>query len=196
MALKFLHPGALDQDSLRIRFLREARLAASIAHPNVCTIFEVGEVPHGSAFVADATGRHAFPPGTPFIAMELVVGETLHDARARISRLAVKDLLAIALQIAEGMQEAHARHIVHRDLKPSNILIDRSARVKILDFGLAKPLDAPHPDDVVMVEALTRSAELTRAGGVVGTVAYMSPEQALGKTTDARSDLFSFGLVL
>jgi Tol biopolymer transport system component len=196
VALKFLHPGALDQDSLRIRFLREARLAASIGHPNVCTIFEVGEVPHGSAFVADATGRHTFPPGTPFIAMELVVGETLHDARARISRLPVKDLLAIALQIAEGMQEAHARHIVHRDLKPSNILIDRSARVKILDFGLAKPLDAPHPDDVVMVEALTRSAELTRAGGVVGTVAYMSPEQALGKTTDARSDLFSFGLVL
>ena len=196
VAIKFLHPSALDQDALRVRFLREARLAAAIGHPNICTIFEVGEIPPGSGFVADETGRRVFPPGTPFIVMELIAGETLHDARVRISRLPVKDLLHIAVQIAEGMQEAHARHIVHRDLKPSNVLLDASGRVKILDFGLAKPLDAPRPDDVMMIEAVTCSAELTRAGGVVGTVAYMSPEQAQGKSIDTRSDLFSFGVML
>jgi Tol biopolymer transport system component len=195
VAVKFLHSRTIEDQALRTRFLREARLAASINHPNICTIYEVGEVTGDIPLFAGARSE-VVPAGTPFIAMELVVGETLHDRLMRVGRLPVKELLAIGVQIAEGMQEAHARRIVHRDLKPHNVLIDGAGRVKILDFGLAKPLDGPRPDDVVMVDALTRSAELTRMGGIVGTVAYMSPEQAQGKPLDSSSDLFSFGVML
>ena len=195
VAVKFLHSRTIEDQGLRARFLREARLAASINHPNICTIYEVGEVTEGFPVLAGSRSE-TVPAGTPFIAMELVVGETLHDRLMRAGRLPVKELLAIGVQIAEGMQEAHARRIVHRDLKPQNVVIDAAGRVKILDFGLAKPLDRPHPDDLVMVDALTQSAELTRMGGIVGTVAYMSPEQAQGKSLDSSSDLFSFGVML
>ena len=195
VALKFLHAGALDRDDLRTRLLREARLAASINHPNVCTIYEVGEIPEGAEFIG-GTHTERLPPGTPFIAMELLTGERLSDRLVRAGRMPVKELLAAAVQVAEGMHEAHTRNIVHRDLKPHNVLIDAAGRVKILDFGLAKPLDPPRAEDSVMVDALTRSAELTRMGVIVGTVAYMSPEQAQGKALDSRSDLFSFGVML
>ena len=194
VAVKFLHSRTIEDQALRTRFLREARLAASINHPNICTIYEVGEVTRDITFAASTP--EMVPAGTPFIVMELVAGETLHDRLMRAGRLPVKELLAIGVQIAEGMQEAHARRIVHRDLKPHNVLIDGAGRVKILDFGLAKPLDRPHPDDAVMVDALTQSAELTRMGGIVGTAAYMSPEQAQGKPLDSSSDLFSFGVML
>ena len=195
VALKFLHSSEPGQYSLRTRFLREARLAASINHPNVCTIHEVGEIQQGEQFT-DTTNHQSFPAGTPFIAMELLTGETLHDRLARVGPLPVNELLGIGVQIAEGMQEAHAHKIVHRDLKPHNVVVDAAGRVKILDFGLAKPLDRPPADDAVMVDAQTQSAELTRLGGIVGTTAYMSPEQAQGKTLDSRSDLFSFGVML
>jgi eukaryotic-like serine/threonine-protein kinase len=195
VAVKFLRSRTIEDQGLRTRFIREARLAASINHPNICTIYEVGEVTEGISLLAGARAD-VVPAGTPFIAMELVVGETLHERLMRAGRLPLKELLAIGVQIAEGMQEAHARRIVHRDLKPRNVVIDGAGRVKILDFGLAKPLDRPRPDDAVMVDAQTQSAELTRMGGIVGTVAYMSPEQAQGKSLDSRSDLFSFGVML
>ena len=194
VALKFLHSREPGQDSLT-RFMREARVAASINHPNVCTVHEVGVVPAGEQFI-DPTSHESFPAGTPFIAMELLTGETLHDRLARVGPLPVNELVGIAVQIAEGMQDAHARHIVHRDLKPHNVVVDAVGRVKILDFGLAKPVNRPPADDAVMVDAQTQSAELTRVGGIVGTTAYMSPEQAQGKTLDSRSDLFSFGVML
>jgi serine/threonine protein kinase len=153
------------------RFLREARTVSALNHPNICTVFDIGE-----------------ENGEPYIVMELLVGETLRE-RMSFAPVALDDLLAYAEEIAEALAAAHNRGIVHRDIKPANIfLVDRPGRrpqVKVLDFGLAKPGTPEHDHD-----------QLTDGGGAVGTAAYMSPEQARGEALDARSDLFSLGIVL
>lgn len=169
VALKVLHPEVADKPDRRRRFLREGRLAAAVTHPCIATVFEVGE----------ADGR-------VYIAMELVEGELL-STKLKAGPLPYVQALRIAREIARGLARAHEAGVIHRDLKPDNVLIGADDIVKILDFGVAKP-----------TEALT--AEFTdiktQHGTLVGTPAYMSPEQAAGRNIDARSDIFSFGVVL
>jgi serine/threonine-protein kinase len=174
VALKLL-PGALTGDAAsRARFLREARLASSLDHPNICTIHEIGEA-----------------SGQLFIAMQFVEGETVKELIDR-QPLGLDSLLSISLQVAFALSEAHSRGIIHRDIKSSNIIITPRGQTKVLDFGLAKLLDK---DDSTLDTAETPSA-LTRAGTAMGTPTYMSPEQARGRPVDFRSDIFSFGIVL
>jgi serine/threonine protein kinase/tetratricopeptide (TPR) repeat protein len=173
VALKFLPPSLASSPDSRERLLREARAASALNHPHICTIHEVGE--HN---------------GQPFIAMEWLDGETLKQ-RLEGGALPLDVLLDAAIQITEGLEAAHARSLVHRDLKPANLFITRRGDAKILDFGLAKSVDAV-PDQ----NTFTGQGPLTSPGSTVGTVAYMAPEQARGEPVDARSDLFSLGLVL
>lgn len=175
VALKFI-PEALVHEGQRLaRFEREAQLLASLNHPNIAAIHAVEEY-----------------DGKPFLVMELVEGETLADHLAQ-GALLIPDALRLAQQIAEALGAAHKKGIIHRDLKPANIKIRPDGVVKVLDFGLAKQFqDAGNEIDT---EAATLHA-LTMAGGMVGTPAYMSPEQALGETADRRADIFSFGAIL
>jgi eukaryotic-like serine/threonine-protein kinase len=194
VALKFLSARALGSQSAVTRFLHEARTAASLNHPNICTIHEVGEV---EATAAEAAGSDAPPLGTPFIAMERIEGRLLASAIRSGGPMPLKQLLDTALQVAEGLAAAHAQGIVHRDLKPQNVMVTTEGRIKILDFGLAKPIrqgEQVPSDGTALTETI--SVELTRRGMVVGTVAYMSPEQAIGRAVDSRSDVFSFGTML
>jgi serine/threonine protein kinase/Tol biopolymer transport system component len=177
IALKILTAEvARDQQRLH-RFLQEARAASALSHPNVAHIYEIG----------DAGGTH-------FIAMEFVEGEGL-DKRIGGQPLAVTDILEIAIQIADALDEAHAKGITHRDIKSPNIMITARGRVKVLDFGLAKlSLPAGTGDRTSDSQLATRVK--TSPGIVMGTVNYMSPEQAMGRAVDHRSDIFSFGVVL
>jgi serine/threonine protein kinase len=177
VALKFLpRETALSPQSLE-RFRNEARTASSINHENICTIYEISE-----------------HEGQPFIAMELLEGESL--AERMLSRPFTNDqLLDVSIQVADALDAAHRKGIVHRDIKPANIFITTRGRVKVLDFGLAK-LAREHEQATVAAGATLDSPLLTSPGSTVGTVAYMSPEQARGEPVDARTDLFSFGAVL
>ena len=177
VALKFLTPAMANDAALLQRFQREARAASALNHPNICTIHGIEHFESGH-----------------FIVMELLEGELLGD-RIRRGALDLESVLTFSAQIVDALESAHSKGIVHRDLKPANIFITSRGQAKILDFGIAKIDHQLQPDPSSMIETI-RKDQLTSAGTTMGTVAYMSPEQARGEITDARTDLFSFGTVL
>jgi non-specific serine/threonine protein kinase len=177
VALKFLTPSMAGDENLLSRFQREARAASSLNHPNICTI-------HG---IEQYESEH-------FIVMELLDGESLAD-RIRRGPLDVDSVLTLGVQIVDALESAHSKGIVHRDLKPANIFITSRSQAKILDFGLAKFDHRNNTNPQSMVPTIVKD-ELTSAGATMGTVSYMSPEQARGEVTDSRTDLFSVGTVL
>jgi formylglycine-generating enzyme required for sulfatase activity/tRNA A-37 threonylcarbamoyl transferase component Bud32 len=172
VALKFIQPDTESEPLAQRRLLREARAAATLDHPHICSIYEVGE----------ADGRQ-------FIAMQFVDGEAL-DVRLRRSPLDSREILTLAVQIVDGLSEAHAHDILHRDIKPANIMVTARGEAKVMDFGLAK-----HTAGAAVAGGETVTA-VSHLGEIIGTAAYMSPEQARGEALDARSDLFSVGGLL
>jgi tetratricopeptide (TPR) repeat protein len=194
VAIKILPGPPAGRRDVAARLLREARAAAALNHPAICTIYEVGTIGSGPG-VACPDGTAPFPDGTPFIAMELVEGETLRRILDRPAPPRTL-LLDIAIQIAEGLEAAHAGGIVHRDLKPSNIMVTPHGRVKILDFGLARPPASGRAASPETTSEETLSEVIEAGGALAGTVHYMSPEQAKGEAIGPPSDIFSFGTIL
>ena len=177
VAIKLL-PEELTGDPERLaRFQREAKVLASLNHPNIAAIYEFGQ---------DA--------GTHFLALELVDGEDL-SARMERGAIPVEEAVALAVQIAEALEAAHENQVVHRDLKPQNVKLTPDGRIKVLDFGLAK-VWAPDGTDTSLSFSPTITAAMTQAGVILGTAAYMSPEQARGQEVDKRSDIWSFGVLV
>jgi eukaryotic-like serine/threonine-protein kinase len=164
VAVKLLAENLAGDESFRERFLREARLAAQLSHPNVVSVYDVGE-----------------EAGRPFIVIECVEGETLADVLARRRRLPADEAVALALQACRGLEHAHAAGLVHRDVKPQNLLLRRDGTLKIADFGIARAAEA---------------TALTQTGTVLGTAAYLAPEQAAGERVSAAADIYSLGAVL
>src|SRR6267142_2872582 len=181
VALKFLpEPVTRDRGALD-RFQREARAASSLNHANICTVFDIGE-----------------EEGRPFIVMELLEGQTLKH-RIQGKPIPRNETIDFGIEIASALEAAHAKGIIHRDIKPANIFITDHGQAKILDFGLAKLASQAEPIDLTSAATaamLLGENTLTRPGMAIGTLSYMSPEQARGQPVDARSDLFSFGAVL
>ncbi len=169
VALKILPPEVASDPERMHRFVQEARLASSLTHPNVATIFEIGQ--HQDLW---------------FLAMEYVEGSPLNE-RIGAGPMKTSDIVAIGIQVADALDDAHSKGIVHRDIKPANLMLTRRGYVKVLDFGLAKQQAAPNPEETQL---------MTSVGVVLGTLAYMSPEQALGRDVDHRTDIFSLGVVL
>ena len=176
VALKVLPPHALSSADDRARFYREARAAAKLNHPHIATIHQIDEAPllqAGTTPAADAEAR-------PFIAMEYVDGESLASRIAK-GPLKLDEAVSIASQVAEALGAAHEAGVVHRDVKSANVMLTAKGEAKVLDFGLAQT---------------AASTKLTRMGATLGTIAYMSPEQARGEEVDRRTDLWSLGVVL
>ncbi len=174
VVLKLLAPDLVSDEYSRKRFLREARLASALDHPNICTIYEI----------AEAEDQY-------FITMQYIPGKTLKRL-VGTKPLGLDTVLSVALQVADALVAAHAKGIIHRDIKSSNILVTPRGQAKVLDFGLAKLLS----EKGRMVETVGQIDELTKMGAPLGTPSYMSPEQARGQRTDHRSDIYSFGIVL
>lgn len=174
VAIKVLPADKVADPERKQRFVKEAKLASSLNHPNIITIYDIGQA-----------------EGVDFIAMECVTGKTLDQVIPRHG-MRLNEALKCAVQIADALARAHSAGITHRDLKPGNIMLNEHGLVKVLDFGLAKLIEAPLPDD----DSTRTMRPTTEEGTIVGTIAYMSPEQAEDKKVDARSDIFSFGSVL
>ena len=174
VALKVLPAEMMADNERKRRFIQEARAASALNHPNIVTIYEIDQ-----------------SDGVDFMAMEFVAGKTLDHLIPR-NGFRPAEALKYAIQAAEALAKAHAAGIVHRDLKPANIMVTPEGQVRILDFGLAKLTEGP----IGAEDATLTVRDASEAGMIVGTIAYMSPEQAEGKPVDARSDIFSFGDVL
>jgi serine/threonine-protein kinase len=226
VAIKVLPEEVAQDEARLARFEREAKLLASLNHQNIATVYGLEEVdlpvipseaegrveesPEARAALRSGQSQEISGDPSPpeaarddtsietrtirFLVMELADGETLAD-RIKRGPVPVDDALPIALQIAEGLEAAHEQGIIHRDLKPANVMLSPEGKVKILDFGLAKAW-APDEDDADLTHSPTLTAQMTAAGVLLGTAAYMSPEQARGKPVDRRTDIWAFGVML
>src|SRR5262245_16713227 len=175
VAIKFLNEEFGNDEDKLTRFNQEVKAASALNHPNILTVHEIGEV-----------------DGKNYIATELIDGETLRKQLSHKDSMPLNTILKIGVQVAEALSAAHQAAIIHRDIKPENVMVRRDGIVKVLDFGVAKLI----PAEFVDAEASTRAIIKTDSGVVMGTTIYMSPEQARGLEVDARTDVFSLGVVL
>src|SRR5438309_4007351 len=197
VALKILPADVAAHPDRMKRFVQEAKAASALNHPNIITIHEIdewGSSPTPGSPSGQPAWDGAVREGAHFIATEFIDGETLRE-RMRIAPMKLGEVLDVAAQIASALAAAHGAGIIHRDIKPENVMLRRDGIVKVLDFGLAK-LTEPVPPEAVDTEAPTRTAIKTEPGVVMGTAIYMSPEQARGLQLDARTDIFSLGVLI